>query len=449
MRIKLYTDKRLDRSGKKPVRLSISFLGHRHLTTLGCSMTDDEFDTFLKCINGEKTKNKTAHPQQDELQRLLHNISDKLEWEIEKVKRGEISDEAIDIAKIVNDCKGIKRNPTQNTTSVEQLYLRFVEDERKRKDLQTGTINQIMGLYRDLNRSYPNLSIERASKRDWIQEYLDMLVKRGYNSNSIRSKYRYLHWFLKWAYRNDLCDDDFERYKFKLKVVSNRERLVVFLTIDELLAIKNHNTEPASVLCKDIFLFQCFTGLRYSDVIRIKNTDIRDGTLTILTQKNGMLLTNKLNNYAIEIASKYHNKFGDTLFPYVSDGTINVHIRKICREVGIDEIVTKYEYRNHQRMEITGPKWMFVSTHVGRKSFVVNSLDFGLTATQVVAYTGHSTIQAMQPYISISQKKKDDAMNVWNDVERLSKNNDDVNGLKAQIEGLKRRLESLEKPDGV
>ena len=215
------------------------------------------------------------------------------------------------------------------------------------------------------------------------------------------------------------------------------------------MAIRDYDAEPNSVLCKDIFLFQCFTGLRYSDAIKIKNTDLHGDVLTIFTQKTGVLLHNKLNKYALEIAEKYHNKFGETLFPHVSDGTINVHIRQICRQIGINEIVTKYEYRNHQRIEITGPKWQFITTHVGRKSFVVNSLDMGLTATQVIGYTGHSSITAMQPYISISQKKKDAAMDVWNNADEYSVNKGEVAELKTQIEALKRRVEELSSAGGV
>lgn len=445
MKIKLYTDNRPDKTGRKPVRLSVSLLGRRLVTSLGCAMNEEEFDTFVKSFQGEPTSKKTKHPRHNELLRTLGRISDKLEWESEKVRQGELSPAGIDIAGIVNECKGTKPRQTETPLLVAGLFLQFIEEEKKKKDLSKSTVDQIFGLYRDLHRCFPNLTIQAASSRVWVQEYIDLLVKRGYSNNTIRSKYRFLFWFLKWAFRNNYCDNDFSRYKFELKTVSSRERLVVFLTMDEIMAIRNHNTDPNDVLCKDIFLFQCFTGLRYSDAMKIKNTDIHGDMLTIFTQKTGVLLHNRMNNYALEIAKKYHNKFGETLFPYVSDGTINIHIRRICRQIGINELVTKYEYRNHKREEITGPKWQFITTHVGRKSFVVNSLDMGLTATQVIGYTGHSSISAMEPYISISRKKKDTAMDVWNNAAGKSNRQDEIERIERTLKALENRLKELKK----
>lgn len=449
MKIRLYFDNRPGEDGKKPVRMSVSLLGKRCVTTLGCSMSDDEFRTFLSAYDGSSTATKAKHPRQGELLRLLRNIADRLEWESEKVRRNEQTLAALDIAGVVNECKG--RRPKERNTQVDgiRLFATFINEELKHKDLSQATLNQLMIMRRDLQKTYRQLSIDEMATKEWVSSYVDLMVSRGYNSNTVRSKYRSLHWFLKWAFRNDYCDDNFDRYRFELKTVESHERLVIFLTMDELMAIRAYDADPNDVLCKDFFLFQCFTGLRYSDAIKVKNSDIHDGIITIVSQKTGILLHNRLNSYALEIVKKYHNKFGETLFPYVSDGTVNVHIRRICKQVGIMELVTKYEYRDHKRIEITGPKWQFVSTHVGRKSFVVNSLDLGLTPTQVIGYTGHSSIVAMQPYVSISQKKKDAAMDVWDNAIAAKNRDKEVEELNRQIELLKKRVESLKRSDDI
>lgn len=449
MRIKLYTDNRADKDGRKPVRVSVSLLGRRHVTSLGCAMSGEEFEALTSCYYGGTPKTKVRHPRHNELIRMLHTLSDKLEWEAEKVSRGELTPASIDIAGIVNDCKGKTRKPLKDPSIIApQLMLKFIAEERKVKDLHQATVNQMCGLQRDLNKVYPNLTIETAATKAWLQEFIELMVKRGYNSNTVRSKYRYLHWFLKWSFQNGYCDNDFDRFKFELRVANPQERVVMFLTFDEIMAIRAYKPDPGSVLCRDVFLFQCFTGLRYSDAINLKNTDIKDGVLTIIVHKTGKLLHNRLNKYALEIAKKYHNKFGDNLFPYVSDGTINVHIRRICKALKMNDHVTKWEYRNHQRIEVVMPKWQMVTTHVGRKSFIVNSLDFDLTPTQVIGYTGHSSIMAMHPYVSISQKKKDAAMDVWNKAEAAPSSKNEINKLKAQIKELEKRLESLTPKDG-
>lgn len=448
MKIRLYTDKKSDRE-RKPVRLSISLLGRRHMTSLGCNMTDGEFTALSECFYHGQTKSRVKHQRHNELLRVLRSISDKLEWEVEKCNRGEITADSIDIAGVVNECKGVKRKAKRDEINATQLFLKFIMQESKNKDLSKSTSDHLYCIHRDIEKTFPSLSVERVSSKEWLQEYMEILTNRGYNNNSIRSTHKFLHWFLKWAYQNGYCGNDFERFKFELKTVDSHERLVVFLTMDEILAIKNHDTAEEYRLCKDIFLFQCFTGLRYSDVVKIKKSDIRGDMLTMVSQKTGILLHNRLNSMAVEIANRYMDIIGEKLFPHICNRDMNLKLREICKQVGINETVTKYEYRNHERIAITAPKWQFITTHVGRKSFVVNSLDMGLTATQVIGYTGHSSITAMQPYISISQKKKDAAMDVWDNAITASANSSEIDELESQLVAIKKRIKDLKNERGA
>ena len=49
MKIKLYADNRPNKQGLFPVRVSVSFMGRRLLTSLGVAMTKPEF----AALNGE------------------------------------------------------------------------------------------------------------------------------------------------------------------------------------------------------------------------------------------------------------------------------------------------------------------------------------------------------------------------------------------------------------
>jgi hypothetical protein len=55
---------------------------------------------------------------------------------------------------------------------------------------------------------------------------------------------------------------------------------------------------------------------------------------------------------------------------------------------------------------------------------------------------------AMHPYVSISQKKKDAAMDVWNKAKAAPSSKNEISKLKAQIKELEKRLESLTPKDG-
>ena len=144
----------------------------------------------------------------------------------------------------------------------------------------------------------------------------------------------------------------------------------------------------------------------------------------------------------LRIVEKYMRQPGEKLFPFLNMNSVELYLKQIGKLAGLTQQIRKVEYRQHEKCETVYKKYELMTTHVGRKTFVVNSLDMGLTATQVIEYTGHSSIQAMEPYISISRKKKDEAMNVWD--EHGSRKNEEEE-IESQIAELTERLRQLRK----
>lgn len=52
---------------------------------------------------------------------------------------------------------------------------------------------------------------------------------------------------------------------------------------------------------RDVFCFQCFTSLRYSDVAKLKRSDIVDGVIKVVTKKTGDTISIELNKYSSAI----------------------------------------------------------------------------------------------------------------------------------------------------
>lgn len=87
---------------------------------------------------------------------------------------------------------------------------------------------------------------------------------------------------------------------------------VIFLTWDELQHFMNFKfppNKPSLPPVRDVFCFCCFTGLRYSDVARLKSSDVkRDAVppyISIVTKKTTDRLHIELNSYALAILDKY------------------------------------------------------------------------------------------------------------------------------------------------
>ena len=64
----------------------------------------------------------------------------------------------------------------------------------------------------------------------------------------------------------------------------------------------------------------------------------------------------------------------------------------------------------NQRQEKVLPKYSLITTHTGRRTFIVNSLYLGIPAEVVMKWTGHSDYDSMKPYIKIVDELKEMSM---------------------------------------
>lgn len=105
---------------------------------------------------------------------------------------------------------------------------------------------------------------------------------------------------------------------------------------------------------RDIFVFQCYTGLAYIDAFQLKKTDIKigiDGERWIMTsrQKTGSDTNVPLLPKAIEIIDKYQNhplclKRG-TVLPVKSNQKMNEYLKEIAGICGISQALNTHKAR--------------------------------------------------------------------------------------------------------
>lgn len=421
MKLKIYLDNKPNKSGNKIVRLSISHKGKRYMTSLGVSMSDAEFEALNNDFSGTRYNAKAAHKKHKEIIKLLSTIYDTLDWEFTKVSKGDGKLEDVDVIGIVNKLKGKEEHNDKSSTSykVNELLLKYIEHERKTKDLSDSYIEIIYFFRNKINKFKNDLTLDEINSIKGISEFIEWNISEGLSNDSVKSQWAHLHMFLIWCYRNNLCSDEFKKYSFTLKSVDRNEKLILFLTIDEINKLYALDLKGNLEVIRDVFLLQCYTGLRLSDAWSLKKSQIKDRYITISMKKTKKFICNKLNKQALSILDKYiaDKEDNEIIFPSLSKSCINASLKDIGKMAGLNDIVCKTIYKNHERIEMNLPKWQLLSSHVGRRSFIVNSLDLGLTPTQVRSYSGHSSLQAMEPYVSISQKKKDSAMDAWDSLE--------------------------------
>ena len=166
---------------------------------------------------------------------------------------------------------------------------------------------------------------------------------------------------------------------------------------------------------RDVFLFQCFTGLRYSDVANLKSSDVKETFIEITTVKTSDSLIIELNNQSKAILKKYEkNQYDNKALPVISNQRMNEYLRELAELAKINELVRETFFIGNLRKEIILPKYALLSSHAGRRTFICNALSLGIPPQVVMKWTGHSDYKAMKPYIDIADEIKINAMEKFN-----------------------------------
>ena len=167
---------------------------------------------------------------------------------------------------------------------------------------------------------------------------------------------------------------------------------------------------------RDTFCFCCFTSLRYSDVQKLQRCDIKDNYIEIVTSKTDEPLQIDLNDYSRAILNKYKDSdwLGTKALPVYTNPVMNRYLKEVAQIAGLDYPVKTTYYSGNKRVELVNKKWELITTHCGRRTFIVNSLFLGIPAEVVMKWTGHSDYKSMKPYIAIVDTLKAREMNKFN-----------------------------------
>lgn len=282
-----------------------------------------------------------------------------------------------------------------------------------------GTLTKFKTIKKHLQTFAPKLTFADLTE-DGLQMFMRHLLKEGLRNVTIAKDLDILRWFLRWAYRHGYTDNNaFETFRPKLKGTDGNSKEIIYLEWEELMDLYNHDFPSKSQSAvRDVFCFCCFTGLRYSDVYALRTSDIKDGYISVVTQKTTDGLRIELNDFSRAILAKYsdfqkESHHGKAL-PVITNQKMNEALKDIGKAVGIDTPIRIVWYAGSDRREEVHPKWELLTTHCARRTFVVNALRLGIPAEVIMKWTGHSDFSAMKPYVKIVDELKEREMSKFN-----------------------------------
>ena len=298
-----------------------------------------------------------------------------------------------------------------------QVFDDFVEDCGRQSNWTDSTFEKFAAVKNHLTNFREGLTFEFFDERG-LNDYVGYLrdVKEMRNT-TIGKQLSFLKWFLRWAFKKGVHQNNaYDSYKPKLK---STQKKIIILTWDELNRLREFKipfNKQALERVRDVFLFQCFTGLRYSDVFNLRRSDIKGDHIEVTTVKTSDSLINELNNHSKAILDKYKDVAFeyDKVLPVITNQKMNDYLKELAELAGIDEPIRQTYYKGNERIDDVTPKYALLGTHAGRRTFICNALALGIPPQVVMKWTGHSDYKAMKPYIDIADDIKANAMSKFN-----------------------------------
>ena len=144
--------------------------------------------------------------------------------------------------------------------------------------------------------------------------------------------------------------DPFKRFKAKKIKIHKKP-----LSAHELSLLENHTfSTPRLATVRDIFVFQCYTGLAYIDAFNLKIQDIKigiDGEMWIISerQKTGSNINVPLLPKAKAIMERYKDHplclERNSVLPVTSNQKMNAYLKEIADLCGIESILNTHKAR--------------------------------------------------------------------------------------------------------
>lgn len=351
---------KVTKAGKAPVEMSIIINGKRTYLTL--PMKEDP-KSFQKLVASKK-----MNPMKEYLEQIYQKV---VVAQTELVKN--------DIPVTAISLKDYIQNGCTNSYTIDDLFTEYLKILKKRVGVNlTAAVYRKYEIVRDLfYGSISNTKQVNEITNGVIANFYAEL-NRKYESTTSAAMMVKLKTIITYALDNGkLKINPFNSIK-----ISKRTKEVEYLTLDEIQAIKSKSFNGRLEKVRDLFLFQCFTGLAYADMAQLTKEDFQFNGEQIFIKKcrvkTGISYLTVLIDEAVEIIRRYNFEL-----PVLSNQKYNSYLKEIADLCGI-----------------TKP----MHTHIGRHTFCTYMLNKGLSLEVVAKMAGHTNTKQTAHYAKLLDK---------------------------------------------
>lgn len=272
-------------------------------------------------------------------------------------------------------------------------------------------------LYDQPNPVYPNLYLHDQGPY-WVMSKVKSPYPVGLMDDTVYKYIINLKIFLTWASKRGYPVNN----SYKDWPVIQREYEPISLTMDELEAVETCQINAATVTekldlkfegpkkpqiiaeammtARDYLALECRTAQRISDLLSFNIKDVHEFKWTFIQNKGSRLKAKQVTvpfsgycAHAYLILQK--NNFQ---MPKISNQKLNDNIKNVCRIAGLTQVMHIERWAGNKKIRITGPKYEFISTHTGRKTFITLALQLGVPESIVMSLSGITSYRTLKKY---------------------------------------------------
>ena len=262
----------------------------------------------------------------------------------------------------------------------------YMKDRISKRNVSENTRERYVSFYKVFVDEYGKMKnfsdITEAGVRDY-DEWLHKRVVNGHlmQQSTIYSHHKYLRLFIYDALTDGYVDKNPYQSK-RIKIDHGESGQIPSLTIDQVEQIESLELDGFVGKTKDLFLFQCYTGLAFSDMQKFKLSNYsqdKDGNYLIKDKRTKTDTTYifMLSEKALAIVMKYKGKI-----PAISNQKYNQYLKVLGQMIGVPTL----------------------HSHMGRSTFASTCLNQGMNTDVLKHCLGHVTTFETNRYATMQDE---------------------------------------------
>lgn len=355
--------KQLDKQGKALVQVEAYLSGKKSYFSTHVYLKPDQWNNRVSLV--------CNHPHAEELNYMLEEFVLTLQMrELEAWKQGR--DICLQILK-----------ETGKDTSTENKFIPFGRKWIENSSIRESTKSNLNTTLSLLDSCSPSITFRQLDYKTLLS-FEQFLKNKKLGTNTIAKHFRHIRTIFNEAIRQGLITKEFSPFtEYKIKTAESHHTYLLPEELEKLEQINLSRKKEALRHSLDAFLFCCYTGLRYSDFIRMEQENFiqtNNGLWMVFkSQKTGTVtqipLSHLFQGKAVRLLSHYPNL--KEFFRIKPNASVNKELIRIGKLAGIEK---------------------HFSFHTARHTNATLLLYKGVQLATVQKLLGHRNIKTTQVY---------------------------------------------------